>query len=287
MLSPRDYAVWTMTGQNGLTPLYGRSLVEFAPVPDYEQQSRMTPDVARELPTRENGGLSADGRTYTFHLRRGVRWNTSPARDVTAGDFVRSFRIACNPVTPNWAWPYLRMVRGLPEYCQAFQKERPDVASIRRFVETNSIEGVRATNDSTLVVELVSPAADFLPIVERVGAYPVEYLGLAITEPDLVRRTIAAGPYQPVRYTPDREIIFARNPAWDPAADPVRRAYVDSIRVTIGATTENGQQQMETGAADLSLESPPSAAVASLMATNDPNLYFAPPGEIYAWHVGL
>jgi peptide/nickel transport system substrate-binding protein len=32
------------------------------------------PDLAREVPTTKNGGISADGRTITYHLRKNVRW---------------------------------------------------------------------------------------------------------------------------------------------------------------------------------------------------------------------
>ncbi|HEX8807107.1 MAG TPA: peptide ABC transporter substrate-binding protein [Candidatus Aquilonibacter sp.] len=43
------------------------------------------PDLAREVPSRANGGISADGRTIVYHLRRGVRWQDGvpfSARDV-------------------------------------------------------------------------------------------------------------------------------------------------------------------------------------------------------------
>jgi peptide/nickel transport system substrate-binding protein len=34
----------------------------------------LVPRLAREIPTRANGGISADGLTITYHLRAGVRW---------------------------------------------------------------------------------------------------------------------------------------------------------------------------------------------------------------------
>ena len=34
----------------------------------------LVPRLAREIPTRANGGISADGLTITYHLRPGIRW---------------------------------------------------------------------------------------------------------------------------------------------------------------------------------------------------------------------
>ena len=44
------------------------------------------PELATEVPTQENGGISADGLTWTFHLRDGLTW--SDGEPITADDFV-------------------------------------------------------------------------------------------------------------------------------------------------------------------------------------------------------
>ena len=44
------------------------------------------PELATEVPTQENGGISADGLTWTFHLRKGLTW--SDGVPLTAHDFV-------------------------------------------------------------------------------------------------------------------------------------------------------------------------------------------------------
>ena len=49
-------------------------------------------DLATEIPTAANGGISADGKTYTIKIRPGAKWNTSPARQVTAADMVRGVK---------------------------------------------------------------------------------------------------------------------------------------------------------------------------------------------------
>jgi hypothetical protein len=49
---------------------------------------------------------------YTYHLRSGVEWNSSPPRQVTAADFIREFqafwlRIMFTEILPNLAGPML------------------------------------------------------------------------------------------------------------------------------------------------------------------------------------
>jgi ABC-type transport system substrate-binding protein len=62
---------------------------------------RATPDgkiaavLAAALPTRANGGISADGRTITYKLRRGVRWHDGAP--FTSRDVVFTQHAAVNP----------------------------------------------------------------------------------------------------------------------------------------------------------------------------------------------
>jgi peptide/nickel transport system substrate-binding protein len=55
------------------------------------------PELATAVPTRANGGISADGRTITYHLRRGVTWSDGAPFD--ADDVVFSIKTIQNPAT--------------------------------------------------------------------------------------------------------------------------------------------------------------------------------------------
>lgn len=58
-------------------------------------------DLATEVPTVANGGISGDGKTVTYHIREGVRWHDG--KPLTAGDvaftieLVRTGRIVDDP----------------------------------------------------------------------------------------------------------------------------------------------------------------------------------------------
>jgi peptide/nickel transport system substrate-binding protein len=53
------------------------------------------PEIAREVPTRANGGISADLRTITYHIRRNVRWQDGAP--LTAADVLFSYRAIVDP----------------------------------------------------------------------------------------------------------------------------------------------------------------------------------------------
>ncbi len=52
--------------------------------------SELVPVLASELPTTENGGISADGLTYTFKMRQGVKFHQGG--DLTASDVAYTFQ---------------------------------------------------------------------------------------------------------------------------------------------------------------------------------------------------
>jgi peptide/nickel transport system substrate-binding protein len=56
---------------------------------------RPVPALAAVVPTRANGGISRDGLTVTYHLRRGVRWHDGAP--FTSADVAASFRAVMDP----------------------------------------------------------------------------------------------------------------------------------------------------------------------------------------------
>ena len=277
----------------GLLTNLTRQLVAYPLSMDFETATKVAPDLAEVLPTVENGGISADNRTYTFHLRRGVMWNTTPPREVNAHDLVRGLKLICNPVNPAGApGYYTTTIAGMAAYCDAFAKVPGTIADIKRFVESREIEGVKAMGDFIAVFHLVQPSSDFLNILAMTFASPVpaEYLEYLPDSPDFRRHTISSGPYQIVKYTPNREIQLERNPVWRADTDPIRPAYVDRISIVLGIDQQLTQLQIAAGTADLSFDhAPPTSEVAALLEIGDPKLILSPPGEYFSgmWYLAL
>jgi peptide/nickel transport system substrate-binding protein len=225
------------------------------------------PDVAAGVPTGANGGVSADGRCYTIRLRPGVRWDTTPHREVTAGDFVRGFKRIGNPVAGAGAIAYYTStIKGMAEYVDgyraAFAGARPTAAQLARYQNTHDIEGLRAVDDRTLSIELIRPANDLLNLLAMpfASAAPREYDDVIPDSPEFIRAVRSNGPYRLTGYVHGASLAMERNPAWRQVSDPLRHQYVDGVNVRVEQVSdERVREAIDSGAADLSW----GAAVAS------------------------
>jgi peptide/nickel transport system substrate-binding protein len=70
----------------------------FEPFVDFDARGRAVPALLQVIPSKANGGISADGRTIVFRLRRNVRW--SDGVPVTAGDVLFTLKAILDPRNP-------------------------------------------------------------------------------------------------------------------------------------------------------------------------------------------
>jgi peptide/nickel transport system substrate-binding protein len=260
--------------------LFTRQLFSYPNTADWTRQTQPVPDIATELPTTANGGITDGGKTYTIHLRSGVMWDTSPARQVTAADFVREFKLLCNPASPVGAPGYYdSTIVGMQSYCDGFAKVNPSAAAIAKYSSGHNVPGVTAQGPLTLVFHLISPANDFVNILGMgfSSARPVEYMKYVPDSAQFRQHTLSDGPYQIQSYTADRSFVFVRNPAWRQSSDPLRHAYVNQINVTEGLDSASVQQQIAAGTGDMEWDvTPPAQDLPSLEASHDSGLVISP-----------
>ncbi|HEY7429540.1 MAG TPA: ABC transporter substrate-binding protein [Streptosporangiaceae bacterium] len=240
----------------------------------------VVPDIATVIPTAANGGITDGGKTITLHLKQGVKWDTSPARQVTADDFVREFKMLCNPASPVGAPGYFTgTIVGMASYCTGFAKAPATVAGIAAYVNSHNLPGVVATDASTLTFHLLSSTPDFLSILTMgfCSARPVEYMQYVPDGAQFRQHTISDGPYQITSYTAGKSFSLARNPAWSAATDPNRHAYVNQVTITEGLTQDSVQQQLVAGTGDMEWDvTPPAQDLPGLVASHNPNLVIGP-----------
>lgn len=256
--------------------LWSRQLLTFPAVGG--KTTTAVPDLATELPTESNGGISSDGKTYTIKMRSDAQWNTSPARTVTADDAVRGVKRTCNPVQPFGGIPdFADLIVGYQKFCDGFAKAGQSPADMAEYVEKTPLPGVVAKDPQTVVFKLTRPATYFIDMLAlpAFSPAPEEFLKYAPGSAELAQHTISDGPYTIDSYKPTKGITFSRNPAWKEGSDPVRKAYVDQVVVNETVSQESVQQQLQTGtpSADLQYDvAVPASKLPKLMATKDPNL---------------
>ncbi|MFG1625014.1 ABC transporter substrate-binding protein [Kribbella sp. NPDC049227] len=235
-------------------------------------------DLATDIPTTANGGLSADGKTYTIKIRPGAKWGTSPARQVTAADVVRGVKRTANPVQPFGGIPdFANLIDGYKAFAAGFAKAPRTVAGIQEYIDKTALPGVVAKDDTTVVFHLTQPATYFVDMLTlpAFSPAPVESLKYLPASTELGNNFPSDGPYKVDSWVPTKSINYSRNPAWDAATDPVRKAYVDKIVVNETVTQDSIQQQLQTGTPTADMEfdvAPPPSQLPALQAKKDPNL---------------
>lgn len=256
---------------------FTRQLVSYSASNDLDTATTVAADLATEVPSTSNGGISKDGKTYTFHLRSDAMWNTKPARAVTAQDVVRGIQRICNPASPAGAIGYYEgTIAGFADFCSGFAKvDASDPAAMAAYMDKTPIAGVQAPDERTVVFTLTKPAGDFLNILALpfASAAPKEYLAYVPDSAMFRAHTLSDGPYAITSYQAGHSIQLAKNPAWTQASDPLRHQYVDAISVTEGQGSDQAvQQQLQAGTADLSWDLPvPTAGLPALQSAKDPN----------------
>jgi peptide/nickel transport system substrate-binding protein len=73
------------------------SRIFYEPLAGWDEDGNLVPMLAAEVPSRQNGGLAADGMSVTWKLKRGVKWHDG--KPFTADDAVFNWEYASDPAT--------------------------------------------------------------------------------------------------------------------------------------------------------------------------------------------
>jgi peptide/nickel transport system substrate-binding protein len=168
--------------------------------------------------------LTDSGRTYTFHLRRGVQFHEDPCfgtrktRPVVAQDFVESYTRLCDPVVAaRGAWIFNGKVQGVADF---------------RDGKSKVVSGFSAPDDSTLVIRLDAPFPPFLGILAMTYAVVVPREAVQHYGKDFRAHPVGCGPFRFKSWTPGRSLILLKNPTYferDSAGTAL--PYLDAVQV--------------------------------------------------------
>jgi peptide/nickel transport system substrate-binding protein len=73
------------------------SRVFYEPLAGWDKEGNLIPQLAAEVPSKANGGLSEDGTTVTWKLKKDVKWHDG--KPFTADDVVFTWEYAADPAT--------------------------------------------------------------------------------------------------------------------------------------------------------------------------------------------
>jgi ABC-type transport system substrate-binding protein len=210
--------------------------------------SVLQPDAAAAMPT-----ISKDGRTYTFHLRRGMRF--SDGSPVTAASFQRAFERVLSPqmYVQNGCFIGLDwMIVGAEKFanCAGYKNAR----------RSPHISGIRAEG-LTLIIRLTKPNPTFLSIVGMQWFGAIEPSMKYSINPNGVLTYPSAGPYYLKIDSPQRLAVLVRNKYYDGFQE------ANPNEIVINENRGSGEAQLlqiEKGQLDYDMAGVPSDQVASV-----------------------
>jgi peptide/nickel transport system substrate-binding protein len=155
----------------------------------FDANGNYIPDLATEVPTPQNHGISADGRTITLHLRHNATW--SDGAPLTAADWLFTYHAVLNPrnnTKTRYGWD--------------------DIAS------------ANAPDPYTIVITMKKPSVAVLGILTMGGAaYPPLPAHLLAKLPDINHAPfnsapISSGPYILKTWNRGSSLVFVPNPSY-------------------------------------------------------------------------
>ena len=162
--------------------------------------------------TASHWDISKDGKTYTFHLRKDVKW--SDGVPLKAQQYVDSWR---RLLTPSFNASYAYLLDGVEGAREFHEGKLVSFAAV----------GVHALDDLTLQVRLRAPIAFWLWIPTFWSTFPIRQDLIDKTGPgwDKAGTLVTLGPFTYERYEPHHNIVLARNPGYYGKRGNVEQVY--------------------------------------------------------------
>jgi len=205
--------------------------MQFRGLLNFDDGVNLVPDQAKDW------SISPDGRTYTFHLRPGVRFGHG--RPVEAADYVFTFERMLDAKLASPGQTFFLGIRGAAEFVAG---------------KATHVIGLKAPDPETFIVELVEPQFTFRYVLAMTFAGVVPREVVQREGANFQYHLVGTGPYQLAQWKRGVRWQLVRNPHYT-GAD----GNVDGIDIMIGADSTTATMMLERGEIDLVLASPADA----------------------------
>jgi peptide/nickel transport system substrate-binding protein/oligopeptide transport system substrate-binding protein len=198
----------------------------FSGLVTFDDNMNVVPDVAASMPS-----VSADGRVYTFALRKGVKF--TDGQEVTASDFKYSFERATDPKLSG-ALPATQLPAGL------FLNDIVGVTDKLQGKATE-ISGVKALDPTTLEISIDEPKAFFLSKLTSGPAFVVQRSNVE-EGPRWTEHPRGTGPFRLEKWVHNDQMVLVANDVYYGG-----RPALSTVNIWMGANATGELQQYEVG----------------------------------------
>lgn len=186
----------------------------------------------------ESWTVSDDGTTFTFKLREGIKF--SNGRDITPEDVKWSFERLLNPATAAPTAFMFAPIKGSEEFAAGTATE---------------VSGIKILDDRTIEFTMSSPVWSMMQRFALPPAFIIAKEGVEAAGEGFGFAPLGAGPFMVTDWESGVVIKGDRNPYYFAEGQP----FFDSFEMTLGVEPSVGILKIESGEADISLDSVPTA----------------------------
>ncbi|WP_426239404.1 ABC transporter substrate-binding protein [Pararhizobium sp. DWP1-1-3] len=216
-----DWVNWSM-----IKSLYSR-LMDYTPG---------TPDLIPSL--AESFTVSPDGLTYTFKLRKGVKFTNG--RELVASDVKYSIERAVDPKTQGPGAGFFGAIKGFDAVTGG---------------TSTTLDGIATPDDQTVVFTLSRPDATFLHVLAINFASVVPKEAVEAAAGDFGKKPVGSGTFVLKEWTIGQRLVFERNPDYFVKDMP----HIDKFTVEVGQEPLVALLRLQKGEVDIAGDGVPPA----------------------------
>lgn len=235
--------------------LYLRKLVDYAPAPGAAGR-KLVPDLATDT-----GSVSADGRTWTFHLRTGLTFDNGTP--ITSKDIKYGVERTFDRTTFDGPSYFVDLLDQGQHYPGPYEDTDPDKLGLR---------SVATPDDHTVVFTLDKPFADFRYVLALSMGAAIPRAADTGDGKDYANHPVGSGPYKVQSFVPGSRLDLVRNPFWKQSTDAVHSALPDRIELKFLTDQNAVESALLSGDADLDVDSVTLSGATEAKITDDPAL---------------